>query len=75
MAGFPQLDGHRIRDLQYADDVLLIETSAAGLQHLVNTAADICRQVGMEISLEKSVTMCVGLCTLHSLPSLAMELC
>ncbi len=51
----PQLHGgQRVPDLGYADDFVLMATTPAGLQRLINASAEFCAAVGMVISAEKT---------------------
>ena len=56
--GLLSRDGTRVRDLQYADDVLLMDPSPDGLQQLISSAADFTRQTGMLISVHKTEVVC-----------------
>jgi hypothetical protein len=47
-------DGSRIFCVLYADDVLLIATSATALQRLIDETTDFFRQAGMEVNPQKS---------------------
>ena len=53
-AGFQCQNGSKIRDLQYADDVLLVDTCPTRLQATINFTSEFCHRIGMQISLEKS---------------------
>lgn len=53
------LGGTRVRDLQYADDVLLLDPPG-GLQHLLNGADVYCKLVGMQISASKPAVIYFG---------------
>lgn len=44
------LSGTRVLDLQYADDVLLLNTLPDGLQCLIDGAAAYCAPIGVRIS-------------------------
>lgn len=51
----PQLgSGQRVPDLGYADDFVLMVSSADGLQRLIDAAVEFCAQVGMCISGDKT---------------------
>ena len=56
--GLLSRDGTRVRDLQYADDVLLMDPSPDGLQHLISSAEAFTRQTGMLISAQKTEIIC-----------------
>ena len=56
--GLLSWDGTRVRDLQYADDVLLMDPSPDGLRHLISSAEAFTRQTGMLISAQKTEIIC-----------------
>ena len=49
--------GDRVSVLGYADDFVLLATTAEGLQQLIDAAADYCVAIGMAISVPKTKTM------------------
>ena len=53
----PVLHNSEISDLFYADDSLLLSTTADGLQHSINKAPDFCNQYGLSINLDKTKIM------------------
>jgi hypothetical protein len=53
-------DGQRLRQLGYADDFVLLSSTAAGLQRLLDATSTWCRMTGMLISPEKSKVMTFG---------------
>ena len=56
--GLLSRDGTRVRDLQYADDVLLMDPSPDGLQQLISSVAAFTQQTGMLISAQKTEIIC-----------------
>ena len=57
-AGFCYQNGRSIRVLQYADDVLLVDTCPARLLATVDAALEFCHRVGMQINHEKYSRLC-----------------
>ncbi len=53
-------DGLRVPDLEYADDVLLLAATPAGLQRLIDAASCFCGQVGMRVNPAKTYVMAFG---------------
>ena len=67
--GVPLRDDLRVTDLEYADDVALLDTTPAGLQTLIDTASRFCDEVGLRVSPAKTFVMAFG-CGPASLPQL-----
>ena len=56
----PHLEGVPIPALCFADDLVLMATSAEALQRLINTFTTYCEKNYLEINVNKSITMVVG---------------
>ncbi len=63
-------DGLRVADLDYADDVALLDPTSAGLQDLIDVASRFCAQIGLRISPAKTFVMAFHSVT-HSVPRLS----
>ncbi len=55
----PQLSGQRVSALMYADDIVLMSTTAEGLQRLINAMAQYCRGKGMTVMISPAKTAVV----------------
>ena len=51
------LSGRTINNLRYADDIVLIATSPAALQQLIDKVDTVSREYGLEISARKTKVM------------------
>ena len=51
------IDGCRLKDLRFADDIALLADSEEDLQTLINKVHEISKKYGMEISIPKTKTM------------------
>eukprot|EP00249_Psilotum_nudum_P023837 c29002_g1_i1 orf=1190-2446(+) len=53
----PHLNGHKIRLLLYADDVVIFTNSESQMQEMMNTFSNFCTESGMAINVNKTKTM------------------
>ena len=53
-------DGRAVPDLGYADDFVLLATTAAGLQRLLDAVTKFCTSMGMVISIRKTKVIAFG---------------
>ena len=53
----PVLHNSSVSHLLYADDLLLLSTTAEGLQHNINKVEDFCKQWGLSINVDKTKIM------------------
>ena len=51
------VDGYRLRDLRFADDIALIAETEADLQNLLDRVHDTSNKYGMEINVPKTKVM------------------
>ncbi len=51
------VDGYKLKDLRFADDIALIAESAKDLQTLLNKVHTTSKKYGMEISIPKTKAM------------------
>ena len=54
------INGRTINNLRYADDIVLIATSAAALQQLIDRINEVSKEYGLEISIKKTKVMVVS---------------
>ena len=54
------ISGRTINNLRYADDIVLIATSAAALQQLIDRVNEVSKEYGLEINIKKTKTMVVA---------------
>ena len=47
------ISGRTINNLRYADDIVLIATSAAALQQLIDRVNEVSKEYGLEINIKK----------------------
>ena len=59
-AGIELQDGIYIDMLMYADDIVLISSSAAGLQKHLNTLSNFCQKKKLEVNTEKTKVCAFG---------------
>ena len=48
------MDGYKLKDLRFADDIALIADSEDDLQTLIKQVHDVSKKYGMEISIPKT---------------------
>ena len=65
----------RVPDLGYADDFALLATTLAGLQRLIDAAADFCADTGMIISTDETKVVVFSAGQPDQLPGLFQWLC
>ena len=56
----------RLTDMEYADDVFLLASTAAHLQALIDPTASYCEDLHMQVSTEKTKVMIIGSDTAES---------
>ena len=54
------ISGRTINNLRYADDIVLIATSAAALQQLIDRVNEVSKEYGLEINIKKTKVMVVA---------------
>ncbi|KAG8174080.1 hypothetical protein JTE90_005172 [Oedothorax gibbosus] len=63
LRAIPEVEGtgngeHRINHLAYADDLVLLAEDKTGLQRIFDAVVPVMRATGLEINIEKSLTLC-----------------
>jgi len=62
-SGLKRIEGDNVTDLDFADDIVLIDETAEQLQRLTNSVASCAKEIGLDINVRKTKCMKIDPCT------------